>query len=242
MNGKLIALLGTHTPCVRLDFLNILVKSYPQYGGMVGVYRQGFRPLTTRHQPVDASDPAYASRRFFGSAEDAGLRFEVWADDALNLRHVGWYADDYGDETYRGAVFRLPAKRGCHERFVAGYGESMSEGFVLDLTEIWEGDFMGAAREADRLAESAAERERELQAREYARVRIQEIAAELKSIRGRMVRKACPVSGSHRAARMSIRQFLERLRRDRTALINERAKLFDMFPELEPARTALCSA
>ena len=82
----------------------------------------------------------------------------MWADDVdSSIRHAGWFCDDYGDgEKIRGIVVRLP-----HGRFLAGWsmGESMSsivDGRLFD-------DESAAARYADQLAESAADREREYQ-------------------------------------------------------------------------------
>jgi len=205
---------------------------------------------------VDANDRARAARRFFGSATDAGLRFEAWADDVLRLRHTGWYADEFQDETFRGAVFRLPAGRKGYDRFVAGYGESLSEGFVIDLTEVWEGDFIGAAREADRLAERSAEDAREWQARESARLRLEDIAGELTTVRKdildlcRSIREAseaceaCPALAEHKPIREALRGALQNHLRHRLGLREERDRLQAEYPDLgeETARAGLGSA
>ncbi|MBF0250382.1 MAG: hypothetical protein HQL35_07130 [Alphaproteobacteria bacterium] len=249
MDSKLIALLGA-SPRKRLDALNTMVKRYPHYGGKVGVYRQGFHPLAFRHWPVDANDRARAARRFFGSATDAGLRFEAWVDDVLRLRHTGWYADEFQDETFRGAVFRLPAGRKGRERFVAGYGESLSEGFVLDLTEVWDGDFIGAAHEADRLAERSAEDAREWQARESARLRLEDIAGELTTVRKdildlcRSIRAACPALSDQKPIRAALRGALQNHLCHRLGLREERDRLQAEYPGLteETARAGLGSA
>ncbi len=95
-------------------------------------------------------------RRFVADPAEVGLRFEGWSDAVVTLRHRGWYADSLQDEVYRGAVFRLPARRGV-PRFMIGYGESLSDGFVLDPTTIWDDDPIGAAFSADAMAERAAE-------------------------------------------------------------------------------------
>ncbi|PIW31136.1 MAG: hypothetical protein COW30_00430 [Rhodospirillales bacterium CG15_BIG_FIL_POST_REV_8_21_14_020_66_15] len=246
MDSELIALLGA-SPQKRLETLKAQVKRYPHYGGILETYRQGFRPLAFRHWPVDANDRAYAARRFFGSATDAGLRFEAWADDVLRLRYTGWYADELQDETFRGAVFRLPAGRKGRERFVAGYGESLSEGFVLDLTEVWDGDFIGAAREADRLAERAAEDARAWQARESARLRLEDIAGELTTVRKdilnlcRSIREACPALAEHKPIREALRGALQNHLRHRLGLCEERDRLQAEYPGLgeETARAGL---
>ena len=231
MESKLIALLGK-SPRDRLTSLKAIAARYSHYGDMRQVYRQGFHPLTVRHCPMNASDPERAARRFYENAEQAGLRFVGWADESLRLRHTGWYSDNYAEETFRGAIFHLPSKRG-QERFVAGYGESMNDGFVLDLSEVWNDDLIGAAREADRLAERAAEDAREYEAKESAKLRIEDIAEELKSIRSqildlcRSIRKACPDIGQQKPIRSALRSALQTLLRTRASLVAERERLQD---------------
>ncbi len=239
MEIKIIALLGK-SPSSRLASLKALAARYPHYGDMRQVYRQGFRPLTMRHCPINASDPERAARRFYEDAEQAGLRFVGWADESLRLRHTGWYSDNYAEETFRGAIFRLPGKCG-KERFVAGYGESMSDGFVLDLSEVWNDDQFGAAREADRLAERAGEDAREYEAKESATLRIEDIANELKSIRTdflalcRSIREACPDIGQHQLIRSALRSALQALLRNRASLVAERDRLQDDYWSVVPS-------
>ncbi len=238
MEIKTIALLGK-SPSDRLTSLKALAARYPHYGDMRQVYRQGFRPLTMRHCPANASDPERAARRFYEDAEQAGLRFVGWADENLRLNHKGWYSDNYAEETFRGAIFRLPGKCG-KERFVAGYGESMNDGFVLDLTEVWNDDQFGAAREADRLAERAGEDAREYEAKESATLRIEDIADELKNIRTdilelcRSIRKACPDIGQHKPIRSALRSALQAHLRNRKDLVAEREQLQDNYWSVVP--------
>ncbi len=91
-----------------------------------------------------------------------GLRWE-WADevDGARIEHTGWFTDEYGvGDKIRGLVLRLPHGRG----FLAGWsmGEGMASTFDYD---IWD-DIVECARDADRMAERAAEDEREYQAKE----------------------------------------------------------------------------
>jgi|TARA_B100001964_G_scaffold102975_1_gene115145 hypothetical protein len=238
MKSKLIALLGK-SPRDRLASLKALAARYPHYGDLRQVYRQGFRPLTTRHYSMNASDPERATRRFFENAEQAGLRFVGWADESLRLRHTGWFADNYNEETFRGAIFRLSGKC-ARERFVAGYGESMNDGFVLDLCEVWNDDLTGAAREADRLAERASEDAREYEAKESATLRIEDIADELKSIRTDIlalcysIRQTCPTIGQYQPIRSALRSSLQALLRNRASLVAERERLQDDYWDVVP--------
>lgn len=99
--------------------------------------------------------------RFFYLDSDfmPALRWQ-WADEIVNLRHTGWYCDEFQDQTIRGFVMRLPHDRG----FLAGWsmGESMASEIELDIYP----DEHSAAYAADSLAECAAERQREYEAQQ----------------------------------------------------------------------------
>ena len=231
MHIKLIPLLKK-TARERLTWLKALAARHPYYGGLHRLYRSGVRPLTMHHYAINANDPERA-KRFFQSEQDTGLRRVGWSDEHLRIKHTGWYSDNYQEETFRGVVFRLTARLRGRERFVAGYFESMSEGFVLDLSEIWEDDLTGAAQEGDRLAERAAEKARDFEAKDAAALRIEEIGAELKNVRAEIlelcqsIRKACPEIGLHKPIRLALRRALQSLLRDRNSLISERKDLED---------------
>lgn len=239
MESRLIPLLG-RPPRERLASLKSLAVRFPQYGTHRTLYRQGIHPLTVRHYPMNADDPERAARRFFECADQTDLRFVGWADQLMTLRHTGWYADTHNEETFRGAIFRLPAERG-QERFVAGYGESMTGGFVLDLSEVWNDDLIGAAREADRLAEGAAEDAREYEAREAAERRIEEIAEELKQVRANIlalcgsIREACPGIAPYQPIRSALRGTLQAHLHHRVELIAERDRLREDAWQIVPA-------
>jgi len=83
-----------------------------------------------------------------------------WCDEAYSrIRHKGWFCDNYQEETIRGLVMRLPNNRG----FLAGWsmGKGMSSYVDYDVFL----DEVDAAQCADSMAENAAEREREYQAK-----------------------------------------------------------------------------
>jgi len=87
---------------------------------------------------------------------------------------TGYYADTFQDETYSPRVFQITGRR-RGARYVPAYMESVSDGYVIDLDEVFQGSpysqlgtdsrdsdaALDAARAADGLAERAAERERE---------------------------------------------------------------------------------
>lgn len=87
-----------------------------------------------------------------------GLREYKFADEVLELRHAGWYCDSYHDRTYRGQVWRLPARDGT-ERFIAGYMDSDGGRAIIE-PEAFDCE-RDAARRADHMAERDAQEERE---------------------------------------------------------------------------------
>lgn len=110
-------------------------------------------------KPVNGSHPGAGF--YLDSDGMPGLRWQ-WCDevDGARIRHTGWFADDYQDTKIRGLVMRLPGSRG----FLAGYsmGESMAsavDGYIY-------GDEVDAARAADSMAQNAADRDWEYQARQ----------------------------------------------------------------------------
>lgn len=105
-----------------------------------------------------------------------GLR-RKWCDEipTIRIRHKGWFCDESHDSTIRGLVFRLPHGRG----FLIGWsmGEGMASG--IGYGQIWEkDDETGAAIAADSLAQNIAEKERECQEQETARIEAEEAEAE----------------------------------------------------------------
>lgn len=127
--------------------------------------------------------------RWIERPQDAGLRFVGFADDVAPQRveHRGWYTrtDDYS-ETLRAAVYQLPTRSG-RPVYVPGYQEigfGVDGAAVVALRDLFRGDVGGceetqyigryrrgdyegetaardAASRADRIAEIAAEKERE---------------------------------------------------------------------------------
>lgn len=90
----------------------------------------------------------------------------VWCDDiARSIRHTGWYTDEDGAaDKIRGIVMRLPRSRG----FLAGW--SMGEGMASEIDRSIYDDELSAAMAADDCARYAAERQREYEASEQARM------------------------------------------------------------------------
>lgn len=153
----------------------------------------GGRPGTGRPTPAGAYPQRRAGESYFDNPGAFGFRLVGFVSpDGRRWGNAGWqYGEraegfctspfgDYsrdGDGLVWGAVYQLPARHG-RARFVAAYvwGHEGGNGATLDLSTVWEGapddnesgvqDNPGAcdaAREANRLADSNAEREREYQ-------------------------------------------------------------------------------
>jgi hypothetical protein len=92
--------------------------------------------------------------RRVGFADECGLR---------SIRHNGWYMsdDNWTGETARGVVFQLPG-RDRKPRFISGIADPNNEGCAVLSLEIF-GEKEDAARNADSLAETYADNERDYQ-------------------------------------------------------------------------------
>lgn len=114
--------------------------------------------------------------------DTSDLRFVGYSDEiSTHIRHKGWFADNFQDETYRGAVWRLPAKNG-KERFVFGYQDSCNEPAAL-IDFDWTDDELDAALRADSMAEYDAVEAREYYAKDAAEREIEELKAEIIDIK-----------------------------------------------------------
>jgi hypothetical protein len=111
--------------------------------------------------PLAARVP-FGERPAFGFYLDSdfapGLRW-VWADkiEDIQIRHTGWFCDEFQDSSMRGIVLRLPHGRG----FLAGYALGVGMSATVER-EIYACE-RKAAYAADRMAERAAEVERDYQ-------------------------------------------------------------------------------
>lgn len=111
-----------------------------------------------------------------------GLRVVGPAHDVTRLGHNGWFLDPLGDgDTVYGVVLQLPGRSGF-ARFVPAISDPWNpDCYCVDFRDRYDGPGNDAddakrdcARAADQLAEAYAEREREYQIREIARLRIAE--------------------------------------------------------------------
>lgn len=129
-----------------------------------------------------ACNPWHGDRlRWIEKTDAVGLRFVCFADQEITyLRNQGYYADNYGDEVLRGAVWRLPA-RGGQEMFVYGYGDPNNEDAAL-ICFVPTDDRRAAAQRADGMAEKAAEDSREFYVKDRAEQDILQAREEIHDI------------------------------------------------------------
>lgn len=141
--------------------------------------------------PVIDQERAHGWRncRWIEDCNAIGLREAGAADEILSLRHTGWFADAFQDETYRGAVWQLPGRNG-RPQFVYGYPDPNNEGAALICFDVETGDDSEgydakreAARNADSMAESFAEAEREYSEAWQAARQWQELGDDMKAAR-----------------------------------------------------------
>lgn len=106
-------------------------------------------------------EEAGTGRGFYLGSDGQPFTRWKWADDVVDLRHTGWFCDDFQDAKIRGIVVYLP-----HGLYLAGWsmGEGMASSVDADLYDTPE----AAARAADRMAEHVADCEREYQAQALA--------------------------------------------------------------------------
>lgn len=101
-------------------------------------------------------------------------RLKGYADEiAKRISHKGWYTDSFHDGLCRGIIAQLPARKGeCV--YMAGFACTDSDTIFIDPSGTWS-DEIGAANEADRMAERYAEDERKGEAKDSAENQIAEL-------------------------------------------------------------------
>lgn len=98
----------------------------------------------------------------------------IAAQAVINLRHNGWYCDQFEDQTMHGIIARLPSGRGFLAGWTMGVGMCCSfDGHIHDTIE-------HAAYAADEEARIGAEREREYQEQQEADMQAEEALADLR--------------------------------------------------------------
>lgn len=92
--------------------------------------------------------------RWLESAEDAGASFVNEAHDVVSLGHTGWYADNFGEDLYKGVVLTIAPVGQFGIHYLAGYEDPFNEGSYLISSSVFT-DIDEAAHAADKLNEEA---------------------------------------------------------------------------------------
>lgn len=157
--------------------------SFPKYawrlprGPMAKRLANAKNPVTGEYQLRPIPRQAGEASTFFYLDSDfmPGLRWK-WCDElgSSKVKHTGWWCDEYQDSKIRGLIMRLPKGRG----FLAGWSMGTSMASQVEISTIYSAPEQ-AALAADSMAENAAEKEREYQEQENARIEAEEEAARL---------------------------------------------------------------
>lgn len=163
--------------------------------------------------------------RWTESTAESGLRFVGWSDELARCGHTGWFTfpDGCPDDTLRGGVWQWPGRNG-ESLLVPGYAEfdgksetnpgsaalALGDTFRVpmrgeyDLRESMDGT-RDCARRADRLAEIAAEQERDYRAAYDRGARAAELDSEMIAAR----RELLPLLAEFRLVRRGRRMLSE---------------------------------
>jgi hypothetical protein len=160
----------------------------------------------------------WAQCRWIENVAAIGLREVGFADEILSLRHNGWFADAFQDETYRGQVWQLPAHNG-RPQFVYGYADQCNPGAAFISFDIERGaDSEGeqakreAARHGDSMAETFAESEREYSEAWQAARQWEELADDMAKARAKAKALVADMRAAIKAGQLASAAICEALR------------------------------
>jgi hypothetical protein len=164
--------------------------------------------------------------RIVGAVHDI-CRREHWR----TVKHMGWFLDPFGDgETVHGAVLQIPARNGVVQYVPAIADPYDQDCYCCDFRSVTD-DLRDAVRWADDMAESYAEREREYQLNESAKLRAEELREEATTLRAkhraivadmRALRELAPDAPN---ACSALRATLRKMRADIRDALKEAARL-----------------
>lgn len=157
--------------------------------------RKRSRPIRYNPEFVPKGQP-YEKYRWVENIS-SGLRFkgkahEIKVDGYSRpiINHTGWFLDEFQDETCWGVVVQLPAGKDRKARFVPGYQLSHDgeDSAVLDFHSMTE-DLARAVRNADSMAQTLSEQEREYHRIERIRSEIYDLTQRRVTLRDRVRRR-----------------------------------------------------
>ena len=158
--------------------------------------------------------------------------------DRALVNHSGWYDNPYGESFKDGSgliygeVYQLPARDGKSlyvpaYALASGHHENSATLCFRDTTD----DLIEAIRSADHTAEQVAEEEREYQAEQATKDKIEELEAKIKDKRANLLklckelRANCNKLAGMDVLRQTIREHVKRVRRHCAKLQKEKEKI-----------------
>lgn len=173
---------------------------------------------------------------FIEDINDTMAQYIGDSSELASLRHTGWYCDDTQEDLLKGCVFRIrtpdgmryiPATRLESPHFDNG-GATL---YLKDLND----DERDAARYADQLAESQAEKAREDSEKYYAEQKIEECREEIHRINKEALPLIFEIKTNNKVFSDLVNETLKEKLGD---LLEERAKMFEAIDVLprEPWR------
>ena len=166
-----------------------------------------------------------------GGLRIVGAVHEIKPDWRPIVDHCGWHLDPWGDgETVHGAVLQLPARNGVAQYVPAIADPFNDDCYRCDFRSVTD-DLRTAIYAADSMAEHYAEREREYQLNESAKLRAEELREEARELRARhraivadmrALRELAPDAPNACAA---LRAALRKMRADIRDALKEAARL-----------------
>jgi hypothetical protein len=175
--------------------------------------------------------------RWVEDTERAGLRRVGTYDEIMRANdrragHLGWFVNEFCDETAVPVVFRLPARNG-QSVFAYGYDDWNNKGAAFLCFDNDAEDEIEAARYADGLTERMAEEERAYQEAWQAGARFVDLAEEIKTareqIRALLGELRTIVIPANSVTCATLRASIQREFREINAARKTRAKLFSEF-------------
>jgi hypothetical protein len=236
--------------CNAIKAARVDMEKTPKTYGATWHWKRGAHNVTRQEKKHSSDNYAWIE-----NTNSAGLRFVGYCDEICSghaIDHKGWFINEFEDETYRGAVWQLPGRKGV-ARFIAGYQDPNNDGaaFVsLDIVSFAPAVCMSrsgqdiandeakrdAARQADSIAMCNAERERGYNEGWQAGARWADLGEQIATERRETLELLSEMKAERKAREATapticatLRKVVARSIRDIAKMRKERADLFDNY-------------
>lgn len=226
-------------PAARLTYYKAYAAEYPKHTPTWRAARWQ-KPTILANGKSSLTWSEDRKQIFVDSLEDAPVILVGDAHALAKIDHTGWYVDQYQDDVLKGAVVAIRNPRTLqgeddntgnktHLQFYPVTYSTAWDGATIYISEVYE-TAREAAYRADRIAERLAEDEREYQAKEQARIDIDEAKAEIHD----MNREFLALRAETKQAGQSYTPHVcEAIREKLRDILDERERLFDRIAKLQ---------